>query len=484
METDSTRAEHDEDIDELADRETADESKVEDESEVEDESDSATAQLVTEDLAASESTQDVEGNRGANSQTSKINFTSVFIAVFLGAALVAASLLLHGSRPAGDVNRPSASLVKATGKCAECHRRETSSVVHQFEMSRHAVKNVNCLDCHQPVEGQQKLDHKGFEIAKALTSKNCADCHKTEYEQFLRSRHAAPAWAAVAGDGDFTEEQIVFAEKYHQGAIKRPHNKLGMLEGPAAIKAGCLNCHDIGRPNSDGSIGNCTDCHARHSTSIALARQPETCGRCHMGPDHAQLEIYHESKHGVLFNAQKKHFDLTADPKKLSTADMSVPTCATCHMSGLEGLKVTHDTTERLSWFLFAGTSEKRPNYQRGQTEMKETCLKCHTKGPIDKYYAEAEAVVHATNEKVNEVNQLMTKLREEGLLTPEPFDEPIEFLHFDYWHYYGRTAKHGAFMGGADFVQWHGNYELLKVMEEMKALAKELRKHKAESDE
>ncbi len=38
--------------------------------------------------------------------------------------------------------------------------------------------------------------------------------------------------------------------------------------------------------------------------------------------------------------------------------------------------------------------------------------------------------------------------------------------------------------MGGADFVQWHGNYELLKVMQEMKALAKELRASKAKSNE
>ncbi len=77
-----------------------------------------------------------------------------------------------------------------------------------------------------------------------------------------------------------------------------------------------------------------------------------------------------------------------------------------------------------------------------------------------------------------------MAELRQEGLLTPEPFDEPIEFLYFDYWHYYGRTAKHGAFMGGADFVQWHGNYELLKIMVEMKELAKELREQKAKSDD
>jgi hypothetical protein len=155
--------------------------------------------------------------------------------------------------------------------------------------------------------------------------------------------------------------------------------------------------------------------------------------------------------------------NLRADPKHLTTKDMPVPTCATCHMSGLEGTKMTHDTTERLSWFLFAPVSTKRPNHDRGQIEMKEVCLKCHTRPRIDAFYAVAEQVLAATNDKVQAATAVVASLRKDGLLTPEPFDEPIEFDEFDLWHYYGRTAKHGAFMGGADFVQWHGNYELLR---------------------
>jgi hypothetical protein len=69
-----------------------------------------------------------------------------------------------------------------------------------------------------------------------------------------------------------------------------------------------------------------------------------------------------------------------------------------------------------------------------------------------------------------------MSELREEGLISSKPFDQPIQFLEFDYWHYFGRTAKHGAFMGGADFVQWHGNYELLKLRSEMEEMAAALR--------
>jgi hypothetical protein len=90
-------------------------------------------------------------------------------------------------------------------------------------------------------------------------------------------------------------------------------------------------------------------------------------------------------------------------------------------------------------------------------------------------FYDTAEVVVKATNDKVRHVTEVVADLRKRGLLTPEAFDEPIEFMEFDYWHYYGRTAKHGAFMGGPDFVQWHGNYELLKLSREIEAMAKEI---------
>lgn len=409
-----------------------------------------------------------------------ITFKSVFISIIIGSSLIIAALIFNAKRPAQETEQPKAEFVRSTGKCATCHRKETSAVVHQFERSLHAAKGINCLDCHGALEGQEKQAHRGFTIAKHLTSKNCAQCHSTEYDQFIRSRHAAPAWAAVLGKQGFTDEQIAFAETYHKGAVDRAPNQLASKEGQSATDVGCLGCHDIGKPNADGSIGTCTACHARHATSIALAREPETCGQCHMGPDHSQIEIYHESKHGVLYNAQKHDLNLKADPKKLTTADMSVPTCATCHMSGLEGLKVTHDTTERLSYWLFAAVSDKRPTYQRGQDAMKETCLKCHTQPHVDRYYQEAEGVVQATNVKIAEAETLMASLRKEGLLTPEPFDEAIEFLYFDLWHYYGRTAKHGAFMGGADFVQWHGNYELLLKMTEMKEIAAQLRENRA----
>ena len=405
-----------------------------------------------------------------------MSFKFIFISVSIGTALVLAALVINARRPPVETSQPSAEFVRATGKCAKCHRKETAAVVVQFEQSRHAKTGVICLDCHSPQESQEKMEHRGFVIAKQLTAKNCSQCHVTEYQQFLRSRHAAPAYAAVLGRDPFTSQQIEFSEKYHKGAVNRSPNALARLEGEAATLKGCISCHAIGQPNVDGSIGTCTQCHSRHLASVALAREPQTCGQCHMGPDHAQIEIYNESKHGVLYNAQRRFMNLKASPKKLTVQDMPIPTCSTCHMSGLEGLKVTHDVTERLSYWLFAAVSEKRPSYAQGQVQMKEVCLKCHTTNNVDKFFDEAEDVLKATNNRVREGQNIVKALREEGLLTPDPFDEPLEFLAFDFWHYYGRTAKHGAFMGGADFVQWHGNYELLAKLTEMKALAKELR--------
>ena len=403
-------------------------------------------------------------------------FRSVFIAVTISGGLLLAALLINSARPASEIGQPRPELVRATGRCAQCHREETPAVVHQFERSEHSRANVTCLDCHQPHDGQEAYDHYNFALTRDVTSLSCRACHRTEYEQFARSRHALPAWAAVSGTSGMSPDQIAFGERHHPGAVDRPANALAALEGAAATETGCLGCHEVGRPNPDGSIGSCTECHSRHSTSIALAREPQTCGQCHMGPDHAQLEIYTESKHGALYAAQRGTLNLGADPKRLTTADMPVPTCATCHLSGLDGLRVTHDTTERLSWWLFAPVSERRPGYDRARTEMQETCQRCHASSSVARFYDEAEAVLAATNDRVREGRALMAGLRADGLLTPEPFDEPIEFLYFDFWHYFGRTAKHGAFMGGADFVQWHGNYELLQKLAELEETAGELR--------
>ena len=109
----------------------------------------------------------------------------------------------------------------------------------------------------------------------------------------------------------------------------------------------------IGRLNLDGSRGSCSACHSRHDFSPRRARQPENCGKCHLGPDHPQKEIYEESKHGVAFRDLHGRDEPRRRGRGCSGEDYSAaPTCATCHMSGnmRNGGKITHDPGERISW--------------------------------------------------------------------------------------------------------------------------------------
>jgi hypothetical protein len=406
-----------------------------------------------------------------------MSFRPVFIAVVIAFALIIGAFMINRARPRVEVEQTSAAAVQATGKCAECHIRQQYSVVHEFEMSRHAQRGVTCLDCHQPASSQHGQEHHGFMIVTRLTSGNCRSCHESIYDEFLRSRHAAVSWAAVFGAPGLSAAQVTFAERYQPGYAQRPPHPLVALEGGSATTSGCANCHSIGKPNDDGTIGTCTSCHTRHTSSVAIARLPTTCGQCHLGPDHSQLEIYEESKHGVMFHAQERLLNLDARPDALTTRDMFVPTCATCHMSGLNGQKVTHDPSDRLSYYLADPITKPRPNKERAQAQMQQICNQCHAKTLIDRVYSEAEKVVVNTNSQVQKASDLMAALRKDGVLTSPPFSQPIDFVYFDLWHYDGRTSKHGAFMGGSDFVQWHGNYPMLARSVDLRAQSDELRR-------
>jgi hydroxylamine dehydrogenase len=406
-----------------------------------------------------------------------VPFRSVFIAVVIAFGLIVGAFLINRARPPVETAQPSAEFVRASGKCAECHTQLTYSVVHEYEMSRHAARGISCLDCHQPAGAQAKQDHHGFTIATRLTAGNCRSCHEPVYQEFLRSRHAAPSWAAVYGEAGLKPEQVAFSERYQPGGTRRPAHPLTTIEGESATTSGCAQCHSVGKPNEDGTIGTCTACHTRHTSSVAIARLPTTCGQCHLGPDHSQLEIYSESKHGLMFAAQRSLLRLDTPPKSLTTREMFVPTCATCHMSGLNGLAVTHDPSDRLGYYLADPITRPRPNHDRGQAAMRQVCTQCHTSPLIDRVYHDAEAVVQSTNAKVQAANDIITGLRNDKILTTPPFTQPIDFIYFDLWHYDGRTSKHGAYMGGADFVQWHGNYPMLARTVELRAQAEELRR-------
>jgi hydroxylamine dehydrogenase len=129
-----------------------------------------------------------------------MSFRSVFVAVVIAFALILSAFLINRARPKVETDQPTADFVRASGKCAECHARLQYSVVHEYEMSAHAKKGVNCLDCHQPAPASRRWITTASSSAPILTAGNCRSCHEGIYQEFLRSRHAAPSWAAVHGE--------------------------------------------------------------------------------------------------------------------------------------------------------------------------------------------------------------------------------------------------------------------------------------------
>ncbi|GAV21846.1 multiheme c-type cytochrome [Carboxydothermus pertinax] len=366
--------------------------------------------------------------------------------------------------------------------CLDCHEKKTPGIVHQFFDSKHAGRGVQCLDCHKPVEGQEKLTKEHYQVAIVAkpTPNNCAQCHEKEVKEFTASNHAARSWYAVTGAKGFSQEELA---KYHLlDATGQPLNKgkpnvIYTLIGKDAASQSCQVCHGIGKKNEDGSFGDCTKCHLRHNFDIAQARKPETCGQCHLGPDHPQIEIYNESAHGTFYQANKEKFNMEAPAGTLTVKDFPAPTCATCHMSAFGNVQGTHNVGERLKWYLAPELAKVRQNGEQNRETMKAICLNCHTQNFVEEQMTGAEKVIALSNENVEKGKALLDSLRQAGLIGQGPLKTPLEFLYFELWHHEGRRARFGAVMGGADFVNWHGIYEQKKALVEMEAEAKELEK-------
>ena len=127
-----------------------------------------------------------------------------------------------------------------------------------------------------------------------------------------------------------------------------------------------------------------------------------------------------------------------------------------------------------MTWYLFASISERRPAWQDNRVRMQRVCLDCHNENFITAFYADADLAVGAVNAWVEESNEIVQPLKDSGLMGPPAFDVPIDFVYFDLWHHWGRTAKFGAWMQGPDYTQWHGAYELLRELAELEEMIEE----------
>ncbi len=238
-----------------------------------------------------------------------------------------------------------------------------------------------------------------------------------------------------------------------------------------------------GRRNPDGSLGSCVMCHTTHRFSIAEARKPETCGQCHLGPDHPQDEIYFSSKHGKRYLAENDEWNFDAGPDLWEASeDYSAPTCAVCHMSGVGPLATTHDVGERLKWESEKPLTilNKDHDGEKSREKMVTVCTQCHSPRWSNNYLTRYDLAIDNYNDNYfKPVKLMMDDLYSKKLLTKWPvFDEEIEWAYYEYWHHEGRRARMGSAMMGPDFSWWHGFYELKKSYQHIVKLVEEVKEN------
>ncbi|MEZ4743361.1 MAG: multiheme c-type cytochrome [Bdellovibrionota bacterium] len=193
-----------------------------------------------------------------------------------------------------------------------------------------------------------------------------------------------------------------------------------------------------------------------------------------MGPDHPQLEIYNESKHGIAFRANIDKMNLDNSKWVVGTDYNAAPTCATCHMSATSNQPITHDVGLRISWnnrpiksirpevsdakldFLVQKKMANTPE------NMVDVCTNCHNQTYVNAFYQQYDSLIELYHEKFADPGIKLMNLAK-PLLQPVDFSNKIDFIWFEIWHHEGRRARHGASMMAPDYTHWHGTYEVAK---------------------
>jgi len=394
--------------------------------------------------------------------------------------------------------------------CVKCHKDVTPNIVTDWQLSKHSQNEVNCSVCH----GEAHKDP--YDVAKVQipTPETCAECHDEKVAQFKKGKHAF-AWAAMK-------------------AMPTAHwQPMALMEG----MKGCGGCHKIGLKTKeeitelkkDGAgfgVASCDACHTRHIFSVQEAKQPQACQTCHMGFDHPQWEMYSASKHGVRYLLKQN---------KTLPETVAAPTCQTCHMQEgnhavrtgwgflavrlpmpddkqwtadrvtiLQGLGVLDpegNPTGRLEVVKAADVARlTQEDWQKERDKMLKTCNQCHSLNFAKKELEKGDQMIKEADRLMAEAIHLVAGLYKEGILAKPknyayPFPDLLTFhdaptsiekeLFVMFLEHRMRTFQ-GTFHANPDYALWYGWSEMQRSLGEIKATAKEMRKHikKQESEE
>ncbi len=269
-------------------------------------------------------------------------------------------------------------------ECMECHKVKTPGLYGQWKSSVHASlkPSIGCYSCHQANRGDaDTFAHYGTLISAIVSPKDCGRCHPGIVEEFSESSHATTVSRTLDSECANLFKAIISADGFDTPGFTG-HALTGDVTG-------CMQCHGsqvqvkkvkdergdvieydpatwpnegIGRINPDNSAGSCIACHQRHEFSVTVARQPESCGKCHViGSGNPMLDIYKASDHGRAYYTNTGRMNLDAKQWILGETYSAAPTCATCHMGSAllapepeeeeaEYMPATHNVSLRFNW--------------------------------------------------------------------------------------------------------------------------------------
>ncbi len=352
----------------------------------------------------------------------------------------------------------------ADDPCIKCHTDKTPGIVAYYNDSAHFGTDVSCATCHGD---SVKANH---DRTVTVDAKVCAKCHKQEANEHLSSKHALGMKTGQGCTRNLPNSRINkrTCDHCHERGSNKPivdsECAMFLAQSPSMQRQGCSSCHRV--------EARCDTCHTKHGTNLTIAGSAGTCGTCHMGPDHAQLEMWRTSTHGVLYESGQR-----------STA----PTCVTCHMN--EG---THNVS--------LGIATGKPDTIREAERdiMLSICAKCHTKKLAGRSLEDADNIESQSKAILSEAQQIIEALALEGLLKPDPAQRKphplfgktlvlgahmlyenlsgIEAVYFKMKMFYYMSAFKGAFHQNPDYAHWFGNAPLKLALSEIKSQAELLR--------
>lgn len=357
--------------------------------------------------------------------------------------------------------------------CQPCHAKETPGITRVWAESAHGRAKVGCAECHG-ADGPR--NHPASGARAAVEAAACRRCHPKAAAQHAASKHGI---GVRAGKGCTrgaapTAQSSAECLSCHEPGSSQPREQAEcarfLTQSPAMQRQGCTACHAV--------ESRCDTCHGAHRTERALARDPNTCATCHMGPDHAQYEMWQTSRHGAVFAS-----------KGLAEA----PDCATCHMPG-----GTHDVSQGISMDL-AGKAYPEERRDRERARMIDVCARCHTRAFSGRNLADGDAIQKESKALVDEALAIIRDLDRLGLLDPAPASRPPhplsgavlelgpqmlyenlsrpEAIFFRMRKFSYATAFRGAFHQNPDYAHWLGNAPLKLALSELRSEAALLRK-------